>query len=177
MSRSKLVLLLTAVSFFVFLFLSADLLKNHGSKLLTEDTSKTIEKFPVVKVIDGDTIEVEINGEVERVRYIGIDTPELSHEGSPEECFAREATEINKDLVLGKQVRLEKDVSETDKYDRLLRYVYVDDVFVSETLVESGAAKAKRYYPDTKMSDQLEMVEVKAREAKLGVWSEVCLVD
>ena len=77
----------------------------------------------VVRVIDGDTIEVEIDGTSYRVRYIGIDTPETVHPQKPVECFGKEASEKNRELVEGKRVRLEKDVSDTDKYGRLLRYV------------------------------------------------------
>lgn len=94
----------------------------------------------VTRVIDGDTIEVDIGGVLYKVRYIGIDTPELDDE-RPEFCaLAQEATRYNRQLVEGKEMRLEKDVSETDHYGRLLRYVYVGDTFVNAELVSAGLA-------------------------------------
>lgn len=118
----------------------------------------------VVRVIDGDTIEV-IGGD--RVRYIGIDAPEMD-----DECFAEEATERNRELVDGKHVRLERDVSNRDDFGRLLRYVHVDNVFVNETLVREGYARAVSYPPDTAYQDVLEDAEQEAREHERGLWTE-----
>jgi len=125
----------------------------------------------VTRVIDGDTIEVDIAGTIHKVRYIGIDTPELNDK-RPEFCaLAQEATRYNRQLVAGKTVRLEKDVSETDKYGRLLRYVYVGDIFINAELVRQGLAWAKVYEPDTKYQDTLEKAEAKARQDKKGLWA------
>jgi len=126
----------------------------------------------VTRVIDGDTIEVDIAGTLYRVRYIGIDTPELDDE-RPEFCaLAQEATRHNRQLVEGQEVYLEKDISETDKYGRLLRYVYVNDIFVNAELVSSGLAWAKAYQPDTKYQDILDEAEDEARQAEIGIWQE-----
>ena len=125
----------------------------------------------VTRVIDGDTIEVNIDSAIYKVRYIGIDTPELDDK-RPEFCaLAQEATRYNRQLVEGKTVRLEKDTSETDKYERLLRYVYVDDIFVNAELVKQGLAWAKAYEPDTKYQDILEKAEAEARQARRGIWA------
>ncbi|MBA7636780.1 hypothetical protein ES703_44408 [subsurface metagenome] len=127
----------------------------------------------VTRVIDGDTIEVDIDGTIYKVRYVGIDTPELDDE-RPEYCaLAQEATRYNRQLVEGKTVRLEKDISETDKYERLLRYVYVDDIFVNAELVERGLAWAEAYEPDTKHQDYLEELEMEAEQAGRGLWREI----
>ncbi len=127
----------------------------------------------VTRVIDGDTIEVDIDGTIYKVRYIGIDAPELDDE-RPEFCaLAQEATRYNRQLVEGKTVRLEKDISETDRYGRLLRYVYVDDTFVNAELVRQGLAWVKVYEPDTKYQDILEEAEAEAREHKIGIWREI----
>lgn len=115
----------------------------------------------VIQIIDGDTIIIEGGY---HVRYIGIDTPE---KGQP--CFS-EATRINKELVEGKKVRLEKDISEKDKYGRLLRYVYVDDIFVNAEIVRLGYAYAKGYPPDTKYQWYLEAMEMEAKKTKRGIW-------
>jgi len=103
------------------------------------------------------------------VRYIGIDTPEIYPQLEP---FGSEAWQANRRLVEGKRVRLERDVSETDKYGRLLRYVYVDGVFVNAELVKQGLAWAKAYPPDTKYQDYLEKMETEAREAGRGMWAK-----
>jgi len=103
------------------------------------------------------------------VRYIGIDTPEIYPQLK---AFGSEAWQANRRLVEGKEVRLERDVSETDKYGRLLRYVYVDDVFVNAELVKQGLARAKAYPPDTEYQDYLEQMETEAREAGRGMWAK-----
>jgi micrococcal nuclease len=103
------------------------------------------------------------------VRYIGIDTPEVHPEL---EAFDEDAREANRKLVEGKEVRLERDISETDKYGRLLRYVYVDDIFVNAELVKQGLARVKSYPPDTRYQDYLEEMEQQARQAGRGLWAE-----
>ena len=120
----------------------------------------------VTQVVDGDTIVIEGGY---RVRYIGIDTPEI-HPGL--EAYGGEALEANRKLVEGKEVRLERDVSETDKYGRLLRYVYVNDIFVNAELVKKGLAYAKAYPPDTKHQDYLDKLEQEARQAGRGIWAK-----
>jgi len=132
--------------------------------VLSENKDRNL--FLVTKVIDGDTIRLE-NGEV--VRYIGIDTPEIS---KGKECFADEAKRKNEELVLGKTVRLEKDISERDRYNRLLRFVYVDDQFVNEILVKEGYALAYTYPPDVKYSELFRKTEQEARENNRGLWGE-----
>lgn len=139
----------------------------------TPTSSTDSESVKVTRVIDGDTIVLE-SGQV--VRYIGIDSPELSR---GENCFANESTNKNKELVEGKMVRTEKDVSETDRYKRLLRYVWVGDpstgsgqaVFVNDYLVRQGYAKASTYPPDVKYLKQFVESEKYARENNRGLWS------
>jgi len=111
----------------------------------------------VIDVIDGDTIEVEIEGRSYRVRYIGMDAPEAGA------LCGDVATDANADLVEGQTVRLVRDVSPTDRYDRLLRYVYVGDVFVNAELIRRGVAEAQRYPPDTTEAPALEAAEAEAR--------------
>ena len=125
----------------------------------------------VTRIIDGDTIEVQIDGAIYKVRYIGIDAPELDDTRAEFCALAQEATRYNQQLVRGKTVRMEKDISETDKYGRLLRYVYVDDVFVNAELVRQGLAWAKVYEPDIKYQDTLEKAEAEARESGRGIWA------
>lgn len=119
----------------------------------------------VTRVVDGDTIVLDTG---EHVRYIGLDTPEISGGVEP---YGREARDANKRLVDGQRVRLEKDVSETDRYDRLLRYVYVGDILVNAELVREGFAEAVRYPPDTRYAPCFDSLEAEARRAGRGMWS------
>ncbi|MFA7209562.1 MAG: thermonuclease family protein [Parcubacteria group bacterium] len=127
------------------------------------------EVFKVASVVDGDTIKLE-NGQV--VRYIGIDTPETVHPSKPVQCFGKEASTKNKEMVLGKEVRLVKDVSETDKYGRILRYVYVGDNLINDYLVRNGYASSYSYPPDVKFQDQFKQAEAEARTNKRGLWAD-----
>ena len=134
--------------------------------LIVSGCSSPPNTAKVVKVIDGDTITIEGGY---KVRYIGIDTPEIHPRL---EAYGMEAWQANRQLVEGKRVRLEQDVSKTDKYGRLLRYVYIDDTFVNAELVKEGLATAKAYPPDTKYQDYLEQMEMEARLAGRGMWAK-----
>ena len=116
----------------------------------------------VTNVIDGDTIDVQINGETFRVRYVGVNTPERD-----EPCYS-EASAANRALVGGQNVILVRDVSETDRFDRLLRYVYVGDTFVNEVLVAQGFAEAVLYEPDDREHDNFVQLERQAEQQGLA---------
>ncbi|MGB3346633.1 MAG: thermonuclease family protein [Candidatus Humimicrobiia bacterium] len=136
------------------------------TEVTTTEEVVTEETAYVKRVIDGDTIEVELNGKAYKVRYIGINTPEYN-----QPCGDK-ATQANSYLVSGKTVILEKDVSETDKYGRLLRYVFVGDLFINSYLVKFGWAQASTYPPDVKYSDLFVSLEREARENNRGCWAE-----
>jgi len=128
----------------------------------------------VTRVIDGDTIVLE-NEEV--VRYIGMDTPENPQKKNVE-CFANESYEKNKELVGGKRVFLVKDVSERDRYGRLLRYVFIEDpadsseeIFINDYLVREGYASVVSYPPDVKYQEMFGQAEREARENNRGMWA------
>jgi micrococcal nuclease len=125
-------------------------------------------------VTDGDTIIVDVGGQEARVRYIGIDAPETVDPGSPIQWMGPQATEANANLVSGKTVYLERDVSETDTFDRLLRHVWVTDgtawILVSRELVRQGVAIAKSYPPDDRYDDVFTLAEGTARVSALGIW-------
>ena len=119
----------------------------------------------VVEVIDSDTIDVDMDGTINRVRYIGMDTPER---GMP---FFDESTGANAELVSGQTVILVKDVSETDQYNRLLRYVYcLDGTFVNAELVRLGFAQPATYPPDVAYQDLFVALQREARDGGLGLW-------
>lgn len=124
----------------------------------------------VVKVIDGDTIEVKIEGQIFEVRYNGIDTPEVG------QLCAGEAAAKNIELVSGQRVTLVKDVSEVDKYGRLVRYVYVGDLFVNAEMVRQGYAVAFTYPPDVAHADEFVILEAEARQAGRGCWASMATV-
>lgn len=137
----------------------------------TENTEKQELLLKVVKVVDGDTIKLE-NGEV--VRYIGIDTPETVHPSKPVQCFGKEASNKNKELVEGKLVKIKKDITDRDKYGRLLRYVWVGDLFINDELVRQGYAYAYTYPPDVKYTEQFVQAQREAKENNRGLWAD-CL--
>ncbi len=130
----------------------------------------------VVRVVDGDTIEVEIEGETYKLRYIGIDTPETVDPRRPVGCFGEEASAANKALVEGLTVGLEKDVSDTDIYGRLLRYVWLNDSeMVNAILVREGYAQSSAYPPDVRHQELFDQLEAEARSTARGLWGPVCL--
>jgi len=148
------------------------------SKITSSIKTASAEAFFVTKVVDGDTIILE-NGQ--KVRYIGIDTPELHHPKKEVECFSQQAYEKNKELVLGKKVFLQKDISEKDKYNRLLRYVFLDEKmstdeasFVNLYLVKNGFAYAATFPPDVKYANLFLTAQNEARQKNLGLWQK-CL--
>jgi micrococcal nuclease len=122
----------------------------------------------VVSVVDGDTIKVSMDNTLYSVRYIGIDTPESTTQIEP---FGKEASEKNAALVSGQEVTMYRDVSETDQFDRILRFIFVGDTFINYELVKQGYATAFRYEPDVSCADLMAQAEVDARAVGFGMWS------
>lgn len=155
------------------------LLKPPESPLINQPASliatSSAELVKVKRVIDGDTIELETK---QKVRYIGVDTPELHDPRKKIECYGKEAMEENKKLVEGKMVRLEKDISETDKFKRLLRYVYIpteaspSGIFVNDYLVKEGYAFASTFPPDVKFANLFLLSQQEAKAENKGLWSK-----
>jgi len=127
-------------------------------------------EYIVEEVIDGDTVKLRGG---ERVRYIGIDTPELKGKDGRPEFYAWEAKEANRKLVEGKKVKLEFDVEKRDRYGRLLAYVYVDGLMVNEWLVANGYARAVAFPPNVKYEEHFRKLEIEARELGLGIWRDI----
>lgn len=135
------------------------------------------QKVKVLRVIDGDTIEIEGNI---KLRYIGINTPELHDPKKPVECFGQVASDENKKLVEGKEIYIQRDVSETDKYKRLLRYVWVGDpstssgqvIFVNDYLVRQGFAQVSTFPPDVKYIPQFLAAQTEAQNNDRGLWKD-----
>jgi micrococcal nuclease len=129
------------------------------------------DEVPVTKVTDGDTIHVTYQGQDERVRLIGIDTPEVPWYGGRGECFGVEAGLFARNRLSGRSVRLAFDHDRRDRYGRLLAYVYLGRELFNLTLVRLGYARADPVPPDTRMAPQLAQSEAQARMAWRGLWS------
>jgi micrococcal nuclease len=123
----------------------------------------------VLEVVDGDTIDVSFGAETEPVRYIGIDTPE-SNPDLPYECFGDEADRLNRELVGGREVRLEFDDERRDQYGRLLAYVYVGDLFVNAEIVRRGYARTLTIEPNTDHAGLFARLQQEAGNAGRGLW-------
>lgn len=123
------------------------------------------EPATLVRVIDGDTIDVRINSSTERVRYIGVNTPERNQPGYSE------ATQANRSLVESGPLWLARDVSDRDRFGRLLRYVIAGEQFVNLALVEQGMAQAATYPPDVRCVDTYLAAQQRARENGAGLWA------
>ena len=130
----------------------------------------------VVSVVDGDTLVAEIDGKQERVRLIGIDTPESVALDRPVECYGKEASDRIEDLLPpGTPIRLERDIEARDRYERLLAYVYraEDGLHVNLDQVARGYAEAMPYPPNTALQADFNAAERQARAAASGLWA-VC---
>ena len=178
--RLKGILISTAI-FSLLVFLRPILPERINNQLFPQSPTPNLkvqsnirmDTVKVKRVVDGDTIELE-NGE--RLRYIGIDTPETKHPTKPVQCYGEDAYQKNKKLVEGKTVKLVKDISEVDKYKRLLRYVYVSTpaspsgILVNDYLVRNGFAFATTFPPDVAKADQFREAQQEAREKNRGLW-------
>jgi len=126
----------------------------------------------VVQVIDGDTVDVRLGNQTERVRLIGIDTPELGYEGESDECWAQEASlALQRILPNGTEVRVVRDRVARDHYGRLLGYLFIkDDRFVNGEMVLNGHARVLSIPPNTAYSDEIQTAESRAHRSNLGLW-------
>lgn len=126
---------------------------------------------PITKVTDGDTVRVTYQGRDERVRLIGVDTPEVPWYGGEGECFGVEAGLYARHRLSSRSVRLVFDTDRRDRYGRLLAYVYLREELFNLTLVRLGYARADPVPPDTRMAGELARAEAQARTAGRGLWT------
>ncbi len=142
---------------------------NFFSGESTPENFENMERTVVQRVIDGDTVVISGG---ERVRMIGINTPESVKEAGDIEYFGKEASKYTEEELEGKTIYMEKDVSDRDDYGRLLRYIYLEDgTFYNEKIVKEGYAYAGTYPPDIKYNEILYNAEAYARDNNLGLWS------
>jgi micrococcal nuclease len=145
-------------------------LVTHGGE---ERSHNGLGRAQVVRVVDGDTIRVRVAGHGERVRYIGVDTPESVKPGTPVQCYAKRASAANAALVAGRSVRLVGDVEQRDRYGRLLAYVYrePDGAFVNAQLVRDGYARPMTIAPNVAHAREFAGLARDARRARRGLWA------
>jgi micrococcal nuclease len=127
----------------------------------------------VTRVVDGDTVELTIGGQTERVRLVGLDAPESVSPTVPEQCYGAEASRSLRELLpAGTEVRLERDVEARDRYGRLLLYLYraEDGLFVNQWLIASGLADAVTYEPNDAFHSSFEQARQEARGSGTGLW-------
>ncbi len=132
--------------------------------------------YEVVKVVDGDTFEIRIGKKTEKVRMLGVDTPETVDPRKEVQCFGKEASLKTKDLLLKKMVSLQSDATQSvrDRYGRILAYVYQGDIFVNKYLIEEGYAHEYTYSIPYTHQREFKTAERRARELKKGLWGDLC---
>jgi micrococcal nuclease len=129
------------------------------------------ELFLCTRIIDGDTIVVDMKGSEERIRLIGVDTPETVHPNKTVEHFGKEASAFTKAMVEGKRLRFEYDRQKRDKYNRLLAYIYLEDgTFINAEIIKQGYGFAYTKYP-FKYLEEFRTYEKEARSANKGLWN------
>ncbi len=157
----------------IALLLSLTLSNGDDLPSTTQSNDKT-GPFEVVRVIDGDTIVVEKNGQRETVRLIGIDTPEVDSPFTQTECFGPEASNFTQSILLNEAVLLEVDPTQDDRdiYDRLLRYVYLGNTNVNQLLIQEGYAYEYTFRTAYSLQQEFQQAQDAARLANVGLWAE-----
>jgi micrococcal nuclease len=155
-------------SFLALCFLIVAACSSCGDRRPPDGPSGTV---PVTKVTDGDTIRVIYQGHDERVRLIGVDTPEVPWYGGDEECYGVKAGLYARQRLAGRSVRLVFDAERRDRYGRLLAYLYLGPELFNLTLVRLGYATADPVPPDIRMASRFAAAEAQARSARRGLWS------
>ncbi|MGM7637373.1 thermonuclease family protein [Bacillus sp. Hm123] len=147
---------------------------NSENNSHTGESSAEHEKVKgtVSYVVDGDTMDVLLpDNTTERVRMILVDTPETKHPRLGVQPFGPEASAYTKELLTSKEVELEVDVQERDRYGRMLAYVWLDGQLVNEQLIAEGLARVAIFPPNTKYVDRFEKVQTEAQQQRKGIWS------
>lgn len=127
--------------------------------------------YRVIRVVDGDTIVISYKGKNEKVRFIGINTPEIHHPEKGEEPYGAEAAQYTKKLLENQTVKVKFDVDQKDRYGRLLGYIYLDDgTFINARLLQEGYAQVMTVPPNVKYAEYFVRLEREARKAEKGLW-------
>lgn len=171
LSKSNLKKITSLIIFLVLVWWSAG--DDPADKVANHSPAGSLQgPYTVVRVVDGDTFILDMNGTEQRVRLIGIDTPESVHPDQEKNVeYGKIASAFSKSSLGGKKVEIELDVQEKDKYGRLLVYLYTDGKMFNKILLEEGHAKVSTYPPNVKYVDDFTALQQKAREGKKGIWA------
>ncbi len=162
--KKQIILVLSMITVIIYFLLGEEYPSDLQEILDVQIPTKDVSGVHVVsRVIDGDTFDISTG---ERIRMIGIDTPERGKD------FYNEAKDRLEELIGDKEVVLVKDVSETDRYGRLLRHVYYEDVWINRQMIDEGFAKFVTFPPDVMHVDDFQKSQNNAREKGIGLWSE-----
>lgn len=178
MKKGLIQIIILVVGIVVFIFVNGFGPQDNQYTNDTQDVEGVAtNQYTVTKVVDGDTIEVNIEGQATKVRLIGINTPETVDPRKEVECYGKEASNMLKELIEGKKVKLEADSTQqnTDKYGRLLRYVFLNDKNIDLQMVEEGYAFEYTYFMPYKYQAEFKAAEKNAQVKNLGLWDpKVC---
>lgn len=168
----------------ITLFFGNSAMQNTSSSKKTtvkKHTAPHIEAdifYSVTHIVDGDTVDVNINGETERIRLIGLNTPETVDPRRPVECFGKEASDKAKSILTGQKVKIETDPTQgmRDKYGRLLAYIFLPDgTLFNKMMIEEGYGHEYTYNLPYKYQAEFKAAQTRARENKTGLWADgVC---
>lgn len=167
--KTLVTLIITALSIVLFLVAQKTGWYDKLSKALSQSGTYTVTTF-----YDGDTFGIKMNGKEEKVRLIGVDTPETHHPDLAAQCFGEAASAYTKTLIGNQPIRLEVDPESTnrDRYDRLLRYAYLPDgTLVNAEIIKSGYGFAYTSFPFTKLED-FRRYQDEAQSAQKGLWTD-----
>ncbi|MCW1928578.1 thermonuclease family protein [Bhargavaea beijingensis] len=170
---AALLLLITIIYFIVAEFPEEDTKKGTEGRIQVDAPAEGLIPVELIRTIDGDTIKIRYQGKEQNVRYLLIDTPETNHPRLGKQPFGDQAKERNRELLSNGEVAVEFDIGQrTDKYGRLLAYVYVSGENVQEKLLEEGLARVGYVYPpSTRHLDRFEQAEKRAKDKGIGIWS------
>lgn len=136
-------------------------------------SSVKAEEISFSKCIDGDTVDLKIDGEIKKIRFLAVDTPETKHPTKGTQPYGKEASNFTcSTLKKASEIKLEYEDEKTDKYDRVLAWVFVDGELLQANLIKKGYAKVAYLYGDYKYTDELKKLESKAKKEKVGIWGD-----
>ncbi len=173
-------ILIVIISYLLYIPFKHNQSSNIFSRLQAEKIIRTVDdvpenSYPVLKIVDGDTIDVLVENQTVRVRLLGINSPESVDPRRPVECFGKEASRYLKNILGNSIVRLEKDRDkpDTDEYGRWLRYVYMNDMFINKDMIANGYAYEYTYHNEQyQFQDEFNDAEKSARESQIGLWNK-----
>jgi len=167
------------IVFTIALFTLANQFKLHNNKKNPQNVNTAYQDNLVIKVSDGDTFTIRIKGKSEKIRLIGVDSPEVYHgpKDRGQEPWGTKAKKFAENLVLNKEVKVVTDVTPKDQYGRILAYIYVGDKFVNLEMIKSGNAVLLTYPPNVAHVEEFKAAQKQAKEKNIGIWDKKSGLD